>query len=44
VVELAGLEVGDARAMLHDKCLEGDDGAWSDLVERLVVMDWCCEL
>jgi transcriptional regulator with XRE-family HTH domain len=34
VVELGGIEVEDARAILRDKSLDGDDCAWSDLVER----------
>jgi hypothetical protein len=34
VVELGGIEVEDARAILRDKCLDGDECAWSELVER----------
>jgi transcriptional regulator with XRE-family HTH domain len=34
LVELGGLEVEDARAMLDDKSLAGDDRVWSELVER----------
>src|SRR5262249_55402425 len=32
VIELGGLADGDARALLRDKRLDGDDAAWTDLV------------
>jgi transcriptional regulator with XRE-family HTH domain len=34
LVELGGIEMQDVRAILRDKCLHGDDCAWSELVER----------
>jgi WD40 repeat protein/transcriptional regulator with XRE-family HTH domain len=34
VLELSGIEEGDARALLRDKRLDGDDAAWSTLVAQ----------
>jgi WD40 repeat protein/transcriptional regulator with XRE-family HTH domain len=32
ILELGGIEAGDARLLLRDKLLDGDDAAWSGLV------------